>query len=112
MVKNLITNECYIGQSTKPYRRRTQHFSIHSNPNTKYTVKQLQSAMRQYGPESFIFGIIEHCEPELLLERETISQMDLVQIAGARPYPINVKLQQYVMKIFKGIKDLLSKKKY
>lgn len=70
MVKNLITGEIYIGQSIKPYQRRIQHFSIHSNPNTKYTVKQLQLAMKQYSPKSFVFGIIEHCEPEQLLERE------------------------------------------
>lgn len=70
MIKNLITGETYIGQSTKPYQRRIQHFSIHSNPNTKYTVKQLQSAMKQYGTKSFVFGILEHCELEQLLERE------------------------------------------
>ncbi len=70
MIKNQITGECYVGQSTKPYQRRIQHFSIHANPNTKYTVKKLQSAMKQYGPDSFVFGIIEHCEPEQLLERE------------------------------------------
>jgi hypothetical protein len=73
MIKNLINGERYIGQSKRPYTRRVAHFSIYSNPESKNnsTNSQLQSAMKQYGPESFIFGIIEHCEPELLLERES-----------------------------------------
>ena len=69
MIKNQITGECYIGQSKRPYQRRTQHFSIHSK-NEGASVKSLQLAMKQYGSESFVFGILEHCELEQLLERE------------------------------------------
>jgi group I intron endonuclease len=35
----------------------------HSNLN-------IQSDLKQYGRNTFVFGIIEHCEPEQLLERE------------------------------------------
>jgi AFG3 family protein len=33
---------------------------------------------------------------ELLLERETISQKDLADVAGQRPFPINAKLAEYI----------------
>ena len=72
MVKNLITGERYIGQSVIPYNRRTQHFSNYKETDTSRcpTNKLMQKAMKQYGLESFVFGIIEHCEPKQLLERE------------------------------------------
>jgi hypothetical protein len=69
MIKNLITKECYVGQSARPYQRRVQHFAIHSK-GSGASVKSLQLAMKQYGPKSFVFGIIEYCKPEQLLERE------------------------------------------
>jgi hypothetical protein len=72
MVKNQVTGERYIGQSLIPYARRTTHFSNHKETGTSrcQTNRLMQKAMKQYGPGSFVFGIIEHCEPEQLLERE------------------------------------------
>jgi len=72
MVKNLITGERYIGQSVIPYSRRAIHFSNHKETGTSRcpTNKLMQKAMKQYGLESFVFGIIEHCKPKQLLERE------------------------------------------
>ena len=69
MVKNQITGERYIGQSIIPYNRRSHHFSNWKS-ESKLTNKLLQEAMQKYGQNSFVFGIIEHCEPEQLLERE------------------------------------------
>lgn len=70
MIKNLITGKRYVGQSTKPYTRRVSHFSIFKNLNDKTSNPNLQIEIKQYGPKSFVFGIIEYCEPEQLLERE------------------------------------------
>jgi len=69
MIKCLANGKCYIGQSIQPNRRKYDHFSIKENPNN--TNLLLQADVKQYGRNNFIFGIIEHCEPELLLERET-----------------------------------------
>ena len=67
MVKNLINGKKYIGQSIKPQLRKCAHASIgkmnNSNPN-------IQIDLKQYGRDTFVFGIIEHCKPEQLLERE------------------------------------------
>ena len=71
LIRNVINGKCYIGQSIKPYRRRAQHFSIFSKNDAKETNPNLQADLKQYGPNSFVFGIIEYCKPELLLERES-----------------------------------------
>ena len=70
MIKCLTNNKCYIGQSKVPYRRQTEHFSKHqSNKSTSYN-PHIQADLKQYGRKSFVFGIIEHCNKEQLLERE------------------------------------------
>ena len=71
MVRNQITGERYIGQSKMPYKRHTNHMSIH---NTKAglntTNPALQEDLIKFGREAFLFGIIEHCAEENLLARE------------------------------------------
>jgi predicted GIY-YIG superfamily endonuclease len=69
-IKNLLTGECYIGASTRPYRRRAQHFSTHSVNKSNFTSNRLQEAMEQYGHGSFVFGIIEYCSKDKLKETE------------------------------------------
>lgn len=69
MVKCLLTGNCYVGQSIKPYRRRIEHFSKYQSKKNQ-TNPKLQADMKQYGKNAFVFGIIEHCESEQLLERE------------------------------------------
>jgi hypothetical protein len=65
MIKNLITGDSYIGQSTAPYRRRANHVSI-----SEKKTAPLHVAVQKYGKEAFVFGIIEHCPEEELLNRE------------------------------------------
>jgi hypothetical protein len=65
----LVTGNFYIGQSITPYRRKAQHFTIHSDKGS--TNPFLQADLKQYGKEKFTFEIIEHCKPEQLLERES-----------------------------------------
>jgi hypothetical protein len=68
MIKNQITGERYIGSSKRPYRRRSDHFSIQTGRIT--TNENMQIDLKQYGKLAFVFGILEHCELEQLLERE------------------------------------------
>ena len=71
MVKCLVNGKKYVGQSIKPHRRKTCHASIVNSKSKTNTNPNLQADLKQYGRKSFVFGIIEHCEPEQLLERET-----------------------------------------
>ena len=70
LVKNLINGKCYIGQSKRPYKRSCEHFTIHNSSKSKAFNPNIQSDLKQYGRKSFVFGIIEHCEINQLLERE------------------------------------------
>ena len=69
MVKNLVTGEKYIGQSKTPYKRKGEHMSA-KRKTLNNTNQWLNEDLNKYGREAFIFGIIEHCEEERLLERE------------------------------------------
>jgi hypothetical protein len=67
-VLNKVTGEVYVGQSKIPNNRRSRHWELlrggkHENPN-------LQEAYDKYGKDAFVFKILEHCEPDKLLERE------------------------------------------
>jgi hypothetical protein len=69
-IKCMVNGKRYIGKSINPYLRKTNHFSIgEKQPNN--TNEFLQADLKQYGKKSFVFGIIEHCPIDLLLERET-----------------------------------------
>jgi predicted GIY-YIG superfamily endonuclease len=68
MIKNKITGQCYIGQSVKPNRRRTEHFSKLTTNHVSNS--QLQNAIKQYGKICFVFGVLEHCSKEELLVKE------------------------------------------
>jgi len=71
MIKNLVNGKTYIGKSDKPYIRRISHLSIHrTKKGANNTNQWLQEDIHKYGKKCFIFGIIEHCEKERLLERE------------------------------------------
>lgn len=70
MIKCLINGKRYIGQSVKPYRRKTEHFTKHQSSKSYAYNQNICNDLKQYGKQSFVFGIIEHCSPEQLLERE------------------------------------------
>jgi hypothetical protein len=67
-ITNTINNKIYIGSSKQLYRRKVTHFS--ELTNTTCSCPNLQSDMNEYGKDKFTFDILEHCEPEQLLERE------------------------------------------
>ena len=70
MIKNKLTGECYIGQSTKPYRRRVEHFSIYNGEKSVSYAKRLQNDIKQLGKNAFLFGIIEYCNKQELADKE------------------------------------------
>ena len=68
-IKCMINGKRYIGKSVTPNSRKYNHFTIYTT-DVNNTNPALQADMRKYGKQSFVFGIIEHCPTELLLERE------------------------------------------
>ena len=64
----ITTNKKYIGKTIDEERRITQHLY-----NIKYSYKgksKFYSAIRKYGIENFIYGIIEECDETQLIEKE------------------------------------------
>jgi len=67
-IRNIINGMVYIGSSANLRRRELKHSSqfrggVHSN-------RYLARALQKYGVDSFIFEVIEECEPLKLRERE------------------------------------------
>jgi len=67
-IKNIKNNEYYIGSTINLVRRWSQHKS-RLKYNTHHSII-LQRAWNKYGKDSFIFEIIEECDPEFLFEKE------------------------------------------
>ena len=69
-ITNLITNECYIGQSVDINKRWSEHckcgLGIDTPPGNK-----LYKAMQEYGLENFTFELLAECSKEELNEKET-----------------------------------------
>ncbi len=66
--RNLTTNKAYVGSTIKGKRRPLGHIrmlnkGVHDNP-------YLQAAWNKYGPDDFVWHVVEICEPEELLARE------------------------------------------
>ncbi len=61
LVKNLNTGDYYIGQSKTPIQRVMHHLSYASKLPWLETISKT---------DHLIWGIIEHCTPDKLLERE------------------------------------------
>jgi len=61
MIKNILTGDFYIGESTQPQKRFWQHCSDKSNNTSKYFLNK---------KEELIWGIIEHCNPNQLKVKE------------------------------------------
>ena len=67
-IKNIITNDCYVGSSVNIERRWKQHHrrlkkNTHDN-------QYMQNAYNKYGTDAFKYEILEICPAELILERE------------------------------------------
>lgn len=71
-ITNTINNKVYIGQSTDIRRRWTSHVNILNESNKNNSEKQyaLHAAMQKYGPDNFLFEVIEECPVKDLNDRE------------------------------------------
>lgn len=72
-IENIITNECYIGQSKDIFVRIGQHKSLLKHNKHTYRdgqLTRLQKAWNKYGEENFEFSILYFCPIEELNEQE------------------------------------------
>ncbi len=80
-IKNTITNQVYIGQSTNLKKREKSHFNAlkggyHEN-------SKLQRSYDKYGEENFSFNILESAD---YIDPDTLSQMEIKYIAKFKAY--------------------------
>lgn len=69
IIRNTITNKCYIGSSICPKSRIKEHFN--SLDKNKHHSRYLQNSYNKHGKKVFEYGIIEHVnKEELLIVRE------------------------------------------
>ena len=66
IITNLITNQCYVGQSLNIERR----FWEHKHPKCQKSSKVLQDDILKYGIENFAFDVLEECSAEDLDDKE------------------------------------------
>jgi group I intron endonuclease len=67
-IKNIITNDCYVGSSVNIERRWKEHknalkANCHDN-------QYIQNAYNKYGIDAFKYEILEICPVEYIIERE------------------------------------------
>ena len=71
-IKNILTGDVYIGQSTAPNKRRGLHFSLHKNKKGEFSLPELYNDMVKYGKQCFIFGILEYKKQSLFIQQKII----------------------------------------
>ena len=67
-ILNKSNNKVYIGSSIKLENRKYKHFWMLSKKC--HDNQYLQKSYNKYGEDSFIFEIIEECDPTMLIDRE------------------------------------------
>lgn len=68
-ITNLITDECYVGQSNDIYRRWSDHCKCGLGIDTPVGNK-LYKAIQEYGLENFTFELLIECSQDELNEKE------------------------------------------
>ena len=70
-IKNTINNKVYIGSTGKSFNSRyNSHFEkLRTNNHKGYSY--LQNSVNKYGITNFIFSILEICDKDILVDRET-----------------------------------------
>ena len=66
VIRNLVNNKTYVGQTLMPSQRKATHFYNAK----KGVVRPLYAAIRKHGVENFTFEVLEECADELINERE------------------------------------------
>lgn len=67
-LQNIFTKRFYIGSSKNVYKRYYRHRQV-LREGLKENLRIMEDC-NKYGPNSFIFGVIEYCEENKLKERE------------------------------------------
>ena len=67
-IENQMNGKCYVGSTVSFQKRWKKHLralrhGYHVNPH-------LQAAFGKYGEQAFVFSILEHVQPQILIERE------------------------------------------
>lgn len=68
IIKNTITNQCYVGVTHSHKKRKQQHFKA-LRENTHYNLK-LQRSYNKYKESFFLFEIVRECEIDELYSLE------------------------------------------
>lgn len=68
IIKNIVNNKCYIGQSQNIETRIREHKYLLRN--NKYGNLKIQNAWNKYGEDNFVFEVIEECSIDELDEKE------------------------------------------
>ena len=68
LIFNLVSGKRYVGSSINIYNRFHEH--IHILKRNEAHNKHLQNSWNKYGEESFVFQVLEYCEPKVQFERE------------------------------------------
>lgn len=69
IITNIINGHRYIGSAKNLYKRLYDHkWELNKN---KHTNNYLQNAWNKYGEDNFEYGILEYCEENIRLNRET-----------------------------------------
>ncbi len=66
VIRNLVNNKVYVGQTKNFVIRKAQH--LYSS--RRGLSRPLYSAIRKYGEENFIFEVLEECDDVTINERE------------------------------------------
>ncbi len=67
-IRNTISGRVYVGSAVRPRQRWNLHRSLLARGMHHST--KLQRSWEKYGPDAFMFEMLEQVEPSLLVERE------------------------------------------
>lgn len=112
-ITNLYTGDCYIGQSIHVEERWAEHFckSYGAMHNPKF-----QKDIEALGKGGFSFEILEECQPEALVERETywIDRLKPTYNTVVVGHPVSENTRKKISKALVGRKqpeELVEKRK-
>lgn len=67
---NKINGKKYVGQTNNIERRKREHISVAFNPNSKDYEYLFHQKLREYGPDNFVFSILEETTSDKVDEAE------------------------------------------
>lgn len=97
---NKINRKKYVGQTNNIERRKHEHISAAFNPNSKDYKYLFHKKLREYGPDNFIFSILEETTKEKVNEAEQFWIKELhsyvqengynLTLGGDQPYSVSL----------------------